>query len=97
MNHSMNLLLPKAFALKPLLAVLTILFSGHTIAAEPNTAIDLASVPVTGNPLGVGADELIVPISILGGRELYTQWHSRRQCNQLWAQFFTAGYPGTGC
>jgi len=70
MNHSMNPHLPKAFALEPLLAVLTILFTSQAIAADTNTFIDLASVPVTGNPLGVSADELIVPISILGGREL---------------------------
>lgn len=70
MNHSLNPQLPKAFASKPLLALLTILFTGQTLAADANTVIDLASVPVTGNPLGVSADELIVPISILGGREL---------------------------
>lgn len=75
MNHSLNLHLPKAFAFKPLLAVLilaviTILFTSQTSAADANTAIELSSVPVTGNPLGVSADELIVPISILGGREL---------------------------
>jgi iron complex outermembrane receptor protein len=70
MNHSLNAQLPRAFALKPLLAGLIVLFSGHTIAADVHNVIDLASVPVTGNPLGVGADELIVPISILGGREL---------------------------
>lgn len=70
MNHSQNPHLPKAFALKPLLAVLTILFTGHAVATDANTVIDLASVPVTGNPLGISADELIVPISILGGREL---------------------------
>ena len=70
MNHSLNAQLPRAFALKPLLAVLIVLFSGHTIAADAHNVIDLASVPVTGNPLGVSTDELIVPISILGGREL---------------------------
>lgn len=70
MNHSLILQLPKAFAFKPLLAVITILFTSQTSAADANTAIELASVPVTGNPLGVSADELIVPISILGGREL---------------------------
>lgn len=70
MNHSLNPQLPKAFASKPLLAVLTILFTGQTLAADANAVIDLASVPVTGNPLGISADELIVPISILGGREL---------------------------
>ncbi len=32
--------------------------------------IDLAPVAVTGNPLGVGSDELVVPVSVLNGREL---------------------------
>ena len=32
--------------------------------------IDLAPIAVTGNPLGVGSDELVVPVSVLNGREL---------------------------
>jgi iron complex outermembrane receptor protein len=32
--------------------------------------IDLAPVAVTGNPLGVGSDQLVVPVSVLNGREL---------------------------
>ena len=32
--------------------------------------IELAPVAVTGNPLGVGSDELVVPVSVLIGREL---------------------------
>ena len=32
--------------------------------------IDLAPVSITGNPLGVGSDELVVPVSVLNGREL---------------------------
>jgi len=59
-----------AFALKPLLVVITALFTSQTNAANENTAIDLATVPVTGNPLGVSSDEMVVPISILNGREL---------------------------
>jgi iron complex outermembrane receptor protein len=38
--------------------------------AEDTTKIDLPSVAVTGNPLGVGSDELVVPVSVLNGREL---------------------------
>ena len=38
--------------------------------AEDVTNIDLAPVAVTGNPLGVGSDELVVPVSVLNGREL---------------------------
>jgi iron complex outermembrane receptor protein len=40
----------------------------HHAYAEEN--IDLAPVAVTGNPLGVGSDELVVPVSVLNGREL---------------------------
>lgn len=38
-------------------------------AAEKNT-IQAPSVPITGNPLGAGSDELVVPVYVLGGREL---------------------------
>ncbi len=41
--------------------------------AEENTKIELNSVAVTGNPLGVGSDELVVPVSVLNGRELSLQ------------------------
>ncbi len=42
-------------------------FFHQVIAAEE---INLAPVAVTGNPLGVGSDELVVPVSVLNGREL---------------------------
>ncbi|CAG0986775.1 putative TonB-dependent receptor [Methylophilaceae bacterium] len=49
-------------------------FSGsNTFAANAtgtSEAIELAPVPVTANPLGVGSDELVVPVSVLNGREL---------------------------
>lgn len=48
---------------------MTTLFAAPAIAADSAT-IDLASVPVTGNPLGVSSDELVVPVSVLNGREL---------------------------
>lgn len=59
-----------AFALKPLLILVSVLFANQTLAAESHTAIELATVPVTGNPLGVSSDELVVPVSVLRGREL---------------------------
>lgn len=43
------------------------LFIHQALAAE---SIDLSPVSVTGNPLGVGSDELVVPVSVLNGREL---------------------------
>lgn len=37
---------------------------------EAITNIDLPTVAVTGNPLGLNSDQLIVPVSVLNGREL---------------------------
>lgn len=70
MNYPQNTHTLKAFALTPMLIILATSFASHALAAEPNTAIDLPSVAVTGNPLGVGSDELVIPVSILNGREL---------------------------
>jgi len=70
MYHHLNLQLRTTVAVKPLLFILATLFAQQTIAADANTAIDLASVPVTGNPLGVSSDQLVVPVSVLNGREL---------------------------
>jgi iron complex outermembrane recepter protein len=47
--------------------------SQHAIAADDtnqSAPIELAPVPVTANPLGVGSDELVVPVSVLSGRDL---------------------------
>lgn len=60
------------------LALLTALYSQNLLAetAEPKSAgtepveIELPTVSVTGNPLGVGSDELVMPVSVLNGREL---------------------------
>lgn len=51
------------------LALPLFIFSS-SLFAEEHTHIDLESVSVTGNPLGVGSDELVVPISVLNGHEL---------------------------
>ena len=57
-----------AFLQKKLMALaIGSLFIHSALAAEN---IDLAPVAVTGNPLGVGSDELVVPVSVLNGREL---------------------------
>ena len=39
-------------------------------AEENSKTLDLDTVPVTGNPLGVGSDDMVVPVSVIGGREL---------------------------
>lgn len=56
------------------LSIVTMLASSlaslPTLAADLNTEIELPTVSVTGNPLGVNSDELVVPVSTLNGREL---------------------------
>ncbi|PKO91063.1 MAG: TonB-dependent receptor [Betaproteobacteria bacterium HGW-Betaproteobacteria-1] len=39
-------------------------------AKADSDTIELAPVPVTANPLGAGSDEMVVPVSVLSGREL---------------------------
>lgn len=51
------------------------LLSANQAWAESETqtnseTIELAPVPVTANPLGARSDELVVPVSVLSGREL---------------------------
>lgn len=53
---------------KPVLLALSCAFSMHVFAESES--INLDAIPVTGNPLGVGSDELVVPVSVLNGREL---------------------------
>jgi iron complex outermembrane receptor protein len=55
--------------LKKLVLALFFISVNEAIAAE-KSLITLPTTPVTGNPLGVGSDEMVVPISILNGREL---------------------------
>jgi len=55
--------------LKKILLLFLLLSASWAIAAE-KSMITLPTTPVTGNPLGVGSDEMVVPISILNGREL---------------------------
>lgn len=38
--------------------------------APTETVIQLPPVPLTGNPLGVTSDQLVIPVSVLNGREL---------------------------
>jgi iron complex outermembrane recepter protein len=60
--------LHKASLPKKLMALaISSLFTHAALAAEN---IDLAPIAVTGNPLGIGSDELVVPVSVLNGREL---------------------------
>ncbi len=62
-------------ALKPIALATLLTLSQHALAESPNAEIklDLDAIPVTGNPLGVSSDELVVPVSVLNGRELSLQ------------------------
>lgn len=68
MKHEQFAQMQNAFAIKPLLLLVSSLFMHNAFAESEN--INLAPVAVTGNPLGVGSDELVVPVSVLNGREL---------------------------
>lgn len=52
------------------LAVMAACYLPATVLAADPSSVDLDQVPVTGNPLGVASDEMVVPVSVLGGREL---------------------------
>lgn len=41
--------------------------------AKNATKLDLPAVAVTGNPMGVSSDQLVVPVTVLNGRELSLQ------------------------
>lgn len=59
-------------ALRLLVVSLLGIFARAAWAAEAQAggAIELPTVSVTANPLGVGSDELVVPITTINGREL---------------------------
>ena len=67
-----NRLAPIGWRQKPLwLALMAALTTPVIASAADNAAtIDLDQVPVTGNPLGVASDDMVVPVSVIGGREL---------------------------
>lgn len=75
MYHINQSQMRKAFACKPIILAVAALFVSNTFVAskalaEETTNIELAPVAITGNPLGVGSDQLVVPVSVLNGREL---------------------------
>jgi iron complex outermembrane receptor protein len=55
--------------LRNLALPMLLIILNEAIAAE-KSLITLPTTPVIGNPLGVGSDQMVVPISILNGREL---------------------------
>lgn len=61
---------PRGWRQKPLWIAIVATLSTPVMAAEPSTQVNLDEVPVTGNPLGVASDDMVVPVSVMGGREL---------------------------
>lgn len=67
----------RGFAHKKLLLALTIAFGQPAaFAAETTENITTSPVAVTGNPLGVGSDEMVTPVSVLNGHNLSIQRES---------------------
>jgi iron complex outermembrane receptor protein len=62
-----NLTLKKTFIAIAAVFANAIFFNTSSFA---EVLIQLEPVAVTGNPLGVGSDELVTPVSVLNGREL---------------------------
>ncbi|MCX7191172.1 MAG: TonB-dependent receptor [Candidatus Methylopumilus sp.] len=55
--------------LKKITFALLFIFTYPAIGADKGT-LTIPTTAVTGNPLGVGSDQMVIPISILNGREL---------------------------
>ncbi|CAM8353131.1 TonB-dependent receptor, plug domain containing protein [Candidatus Methylopumilus planktonicus] len=55
--------------LKKITCALFFMVTFPAVAADKGT-LTIPTTAVTGNPLGVGSDQMVVPISILNGREL---------------------------
>jgi iron complex outermembrane receptor protein len=70
MYYAPNVQVLNTFVFRPILIAVAMTLASPSIAADTNTTIDLPTVPVTGNPLGVSSDSLVVPVSVLSGREL---------------------------
>ncbi len=61
---------PFAYAAKVKSFALVLSLFSLSVQAEEAIQLELETVPVTANPLGVSSDELVVPVSTLKGREL---------------------------
>lgn len=69
-SHSATSLAAKPAHKLIYLGILATFATTPAYAEDANTQIDLPSVSVTANPLGVGQEELVTPITTLNGREL---------------------------
>ena len=73
--HSSTAIVSICFKYKPLASIIGSLFIQQSCFVQQAYAansleLNVPATAVTGNPLGVGSDELVVPISVLNGREL---------------------------
>lgn len=68
LRSSLHARSPLTYAIKPLVFAVAYALSPSAIAG--NNTLELNSIPVTGNPLGANSDELVVPVTVLNGREL---------------------------
>ena len=67
----MLLILLELFEMKlKKVSLLFVLLSSSWAIAADKAMLTIPTTAVTGNPLGVGSDQMVVPISILNGREL---------------------------
>ncbi len=67
----MLLILLELFEMKlKKVSLLFLLLSSSWAIAADKAMLTIPTTAVTGNPLGVGSDQMVVPISILNGREL---------------------------
>jgi iron complex outermembrane recepter protein len=68
--NMINSMAPHSWRQKPLWLAMMAALTTPVFAADNTSNIDLDQVPVTGNPLGVASDDMVVPVSVIGGREL---------------------------
>lgn len=70
-TQSTSTVVRAVFKQKPVwMALMTTLSLPVGSAWADSTTLDIDNVPVTGNPLGVSSDDMVVPVSVIGGREL---------------------------
>ncbi len=67
----------RGFSHKKLLLALSVAFIQPSVfAADSKENITTNAIAVTGNPLGVGSDEMVTPVSVLNGHDLSIQRES---------------------
>lgn len=72
MNMTKHIACASALRVNPIWLALStaLVFPSVLYAEEKSQTLDIDNVSVTGNPLGVASDDMVVPVSVLSGREL---------------------------